>query len=113
MTVVTPELVSRRSQRSVLDGAHAGHVEVLPRSAGVAVPAVVGEVDEDLCTVAGEVADFVAEDGFVTDEGAEPVTARLEHPAFMPALEIDKLMRELLCKERKIPVGDVFAKRNP
>ena len=32
----------------IFDGAHANHVEVLPGGAGVAVPAVVGDVDQDI-----------------------------------------------------------------
>ena len=55
----------------VFDGAHADHVEVLPGGAGVAVPAVVGDVDEDVARLAvGELADLVAEDGLVADKDA-------------------------------------------
>ena len=38
----------------VFDGAHTDHVEVLPGGAGVAVPAVVGDVDEDVGPLLGE-----------------------------------------------------------
>ncbi len=55
---------------AVLDGAHAGYVEVLPGGAGVAVPAVVADVDEDFGTELSEVANLVGEDGFVADEDA-------------------------------------------
>ena len=58
---------------AIFDGAHAGHVEVLPGRAGVAVPAVVADVDQDLGAVEGELADFVGEDGLVADEDAVAV----------------------------------------
>src|ERR1700757_2024263 len=42
----------------IFDGAHADHVEVLPGCAGVAVPAIVGDVDEDVCAENWILADF-------------------------------------------------------
>ncbi len=54
----------------VFDGAHANHVQVLPWGAGVAVPAVVGDVDQNFSAQLGELADLVAEDGLVADEGS-------------------------------------------
>src|SRR5437588_12230648 len=54
----------------IFDGAHANHVQVLPGGAGVPVPAVIGDVDQDVRSPLGELADLVAEDGFVADEGS-------------------------------------------
>src|SRR5579862_2244347 len=62
----------------VFDGAHAGLVQVLRVGATVAVPSVIGNVDEDLRALIGELADFVGEDGFVTDENAELFAAGIE-----------------------------------
>ena len=42
----------------VFDGTHAGLVQVLGPCAGVAVPAVVGNIDEDLGAVGGKLTDF-------------------------------------------------------
>ena len=70
MTAVTPLLVSRENPATIFDGAHADHVEVLPWSAGVAVPGVVADVDEDFGAELGEVADFVGKHGLVADEDA-------------------------------------------
>jgi hypothetical protein len=58
---------------AVLDGAHADHVEVLPGGAGVAVPAVVADVDEDFGAELGEVAHLVGEDRLIADEDAVAV----------------------------------------
>ena len=55
---------------AIFDGAHASHVEVLPGGAGVAVPAVVADVDQNFSAELGEVADLVGEDRFVADEDA-------------------------------------------
>src|SRR5665213_2317306 len=54
----------------VFDGAHADHVEVLPGSAGVAVPAIVGDVDEDVCALQNKETHLVRKGGLVADEGA-------------------------------------------
>ena len=75
----------------IFDGAHAHHVQVLPGSAGVAVPSVVGDVDEDVGPCLSEVADLVAEDGLVADEGAVGVAACVEDGA-------------LLCRVRRYPL---------
>src|SRR5579859_3259414 len=55
---------------AVFDRPHAGHVQVLPRSAGVAIPSVVADVDQHFSAELREVAHLVGEDGFVADEDA-------------------------------------------
>src|SRR5580698_3145703 len=52
----------------VFDGTHSHHVEVLPRRAGVSVPAIVTQVHQDLGPPAYKLANFVSEDGFVADK---------------------------------------------
>ena len=69
----------------IFDGAHADHVEVLPGGAGVAVPAVVGDVDQDIGALLGELADLVAEDGLVADEDAVGVAVGFEDGALLTA----------------------------
>ena len=61
----------------VLDGAHADHVEVLPGGSGIAIPAVVGDVDEDFGSILYEAPDFVAKDGFIADKGGVGVAVCL------------------------------------
>src|SRR5579883_3495993 len=56
---------------AVLDGAHAGLVQMLRPGSGIAVPAIVGDVDEDLRALCRQLADFVGEDRFVADEDAK------------------------------------------
>src|ERR1035438_4862906 len=92
----------------IFDGSHARHIEVLPRSAGVAVPAVVGDVDQYLRPVLRKEAYLVGEDRLIADEEAESVAAGLKHLALLSALEIDELVRELLREEEQVAVGDVF-----
>jgi len=38
--------------------------------AAIAVPTIIGQVDEDLCAVPGELSYFVRENGLLADEGA-------------------------------------------
>ena len=95
-----------------LDGAHADHVQVLPCGAGVAVPAVVGDIDEHIGSLLGEMADFVAEDRFVADEDTVGVTARREDGLVGARLEGAYFVEEIFCEEEEIFEGDVLAKGN-
>ncbi len=93
----------------IFDGAHADHVEVLPGGAGVAVPAVVGDVDQDFGSLLGELADLVAEDGLVADEGSVGVAAGGEDGALLAGIEEAYFVEEALCEEEEVLVGDVLA----
>src|ERR1700678_4474334 len=92
----------------IFDSAHTNHVEVLPGSAGVAVPSVVGDVDEGFGSVLGELTDFVAEDGLVTDECAIGVATGFEDCAFPARLEEANFVEEAFCEEEELFVGDVL-----
>src|SRR5207302_6913614 len=93
----------------IFDGAHANHVEVLPCGAGVAVPAVIGDVDQDIGALLGEMADFVAEDGFVADEGSVGVAACGEDGALLAGFEETYFVEETLREEEELFVGNVLA----
>ena len=41
----------------IFNGTHTNHIEVLPGGAGVAVPAIVGDVDQDIGSLLRELAD--------------------------------------------------------
>ena len=84
----------------IFDGAHADHVEVLPCGAGVAVPAVVGDVDEDVGALLGELADLVAEDGLVADEDAVGVAAGGEDGALLAGFEEPDFVEEIFAKKK-------------
>src|SRR5882757_8778354 len=94
----------------IFDGTHANHVQVLPGGAGVAVPAVVGDVDQDIGSLLRELADFVSEDGFVTDEGSVGVTACFEDGALFAGFEETYFVQKTLCEEEELFVGNVLAK---
>src|ERR1700744_492477 len=96
----------------VFDGTHANHVEVLPCGAGVAVPAVVGDVDEYVGTLLGEMADLVTEDGFVADEDAVGVAAGGEDGAVRAWLEGAYFVEEIFGEEEEFFEGDVLAEGN-
>src|SRR5580704_12762014 len=93
----------------VLDGSHADHVEVLPTSTGVAVPAIVGDVDQNLCAIFDELADLVTEDGLVTDEGAVVVAAKWEDSARGTAIHVTGASGELAGEEEEVLEGDVLS----
>ena len=63
----------------VFDGAHAHHIQVLPGCAGVSIPAVVGNIDENVRAQIFELTNLISEDGFVADEGAVGMAAGFEY----------------------------------
>lgn len=68
--------VGRTKHPSVIfNGAHTDHVEVLPGSASVTIPAVVRDIDEHVSSFKNEEANLVCEGRFVTDEGAVVMAA--------------------------------------
>src|ERR1700735_5241817 len=96
----------------VFDGSHTNHVEMLPGSAGVTVPAVVRDVDENVGSLLCEVTDLVAEDGLVADEHAVGVAPGFEDGALFAGFEVACVVEQALCEEEEVLEGDIFAERN-
>src|SRR5277367_7149038 len=97
---------------TIFDGTHPSHIQVLPRRACVAVPAIVGDVDEDLGSIHGELAYFIGKDRFIADEDTEGVSTCAEDLAILAAVEVVDLLSEVFREEEDIAVRDVFAKRH-
>ena len=76
-----------KNPAAIFDGTHARHVEMLPGRAGIAVPGVVADVDENFGAELGEVADFVGEDCFVADEDAVAMAVKAEDFSLIAAIE--------------------------
>src|SRR5258705_10940445 len=93
----------------IFDGTHANHVQVLPGGAGVAVPAVVGDVDQDIGSLLGEMADLVAEDGFVAYEDSVGVAACFEDGALLAGFEETYFVQQTPGEEEELFVGNVLA----
>ena len=85
---------------AVFDGAHAGYVEVLPGGAGVAVPSVVADVDENFGAELGEVANLIGKDSFVADEDAVAMAVEAEDFALVPASKFRNAAGELVGEVR-------------
>ena len=96
----------------VLDRAHAHHVQVLPRGTGVAVPAVVREVHQDVGATEGELANFVAKDGFVTDERPKSMVAGVEQRARVSGREVPCIGQQAAREKEDALEGDVLAERH-
>src|SRR6185437_14655763 len=96
----------------VFDGAHADHVEVLPGRAGVAVPAVVGDVDENFGSLLGVLANLIGKDGLVADKGAVSMAAGGEDSAMNAWIEGAYFVEKTLGEEEELFERDVLAERN-
>ena len=80
--------------------------------AGVAVPSVVGDVDEHFGSLLGVLAHLVGEDGLVTDEGAVGVTAGGEDGAMSARIKRAYFVEKAPRKEEELLEGNVLAERN-
>src|SRR5437868_3884269 len=96
----------------IFDGAHTNHIQVLPGGARVTVPAIVGDVDQDIRAFPGETADLVAEDGLVTDEDSVGVAPAGEDFPLLAGFEETYFAEKTLCEEEELFVGDVLAEGN-
>jgi len=96
----------------VFNSAHANHVEVLPWSAGIAIPGVVTDVDEDFCAELSEVAYFIRKDCFVADEDAIAMAVEAEGGAIGSAAERGDFAGELVREGEVLLERDVFAEGN-
>src|ERR1035437_6942488 len=94
---------------AVFDGTHARHIQVLPRGAGVAVPSVIADVDEDLCAETRELPHLVGEDGFIADENSVAMAVEAEDFALVAGRALGDFSGELAGKEEEAAEGNVFA----
>src|SRR5579864_8367746 len=96
----------------VFDGTHASLIEVLRISATIAIPAIVGDIHENLRSVIGELANFVGEDGFIADENAELRASCVERTARSAVFKLAHLFCEASGKRKYRGERKIFAKGN-
>src|SRR5580698_1175394 len=101
----------------VLDGAHAGHVQVLPGRAGVAIPAVVAQVHKDVGAELGELPHLVGKDRLIADEhsvamGIAVRAPEQENPARLAWREPRDFAGELVREEEQLRERHVLAEGN-
>ena len=70
MAEVTPGIGVAQQPAGIFHGTHARLLQVLSIGAAVPVPAVIGNVDENLRAVFGELPDVIGEYRFVADKDA-------------------------------------------
>src|ERR1035437_5420831 len=101
-----------KNPAAILNGAHARHVQVLPGSAGVSVPGVVADVDQHLGAEAGELADLVGKDRFITDEDSVAVTVQEKDLALLAAIEPGDFSGEFAGEEKQLLERNILTERN-
>ena len=80
---------------AILDCSHSRHIQMLPWSSTVSIPAIVGYIDEDLRAVLRECAYLFAKDGLVADEDADTVAIEFEDLVLVARLHITDIGDEL------------------
>src|ERR1035438_1083769 len=94
--------VRRREQPAVIfDGAHFGLLQVLLPGAAVAVPAVVRDIQQNLCALQRSLAHFIGKDRFVADERSQTFAAGLQWRVRSAVLKFSDLLSQASrkCKE--------------
>ena len=97
---------------SGFDGTHASLGDVLGVGAAVAVPGVVGEVDQNLGAAGGKLADFIREDGFVADKYPKLFAARVERIADLPEVNPPTSLVRPPAKRKQARKRQIFAEGN-
>ncbi len=65
----------------IFNRADAGHQEMLLRRGGAAEPAVIRNIYQKIGAIGGKVANFIRENGFITNKYAERIPARKRREA--------------------------------
>ena len=79
---------STHDPAAVLDGAHADHAQMLLGGSGTAEPAVIRNVEEELCATGGETAHFARVDCFITDKDTKGMSmGKLAHDVLVSFVE--------------------------
>ena len=97
---------------SGFDGTHASLVDVLGVGAAVAVPGVVGDVDQNLGAVGGKLADFIRENGFVANKYPKFFAARVERIADLAGGKSADFFSEAAGKREHARKRQIFAEGN-
>ena len=97
---------------AILDRAHARHIERLPGRAGIAVPAVIRDVDQHLGAALHEQPYLIAKYFFVADEDTEAVTVgRKDDPP--PSMgHVAGLLGQVLGEGKEVFIGYVLSPRH-
>src|SRR5437588_6382823 len=93
----------------VLHGPHARHLQVLPGRAGLAIPEIIGDIDEHLSAVGGELAYFTGKDRFIADENAIASAVQVEDLALRSRSKVPDFARQLFSEKQEFLQGHIFA----
>ena len=96
----------------IFDRPHAGHVQVLPWSARIAVPTIVADIHQHLGAQASELPHLVGKNSLIADEDAVAMSIEVEDFALLAACKLSDSSGELARKEQKVLEGDVLSKRH-
>ena len=83
---------------------------MLAEGAVLSVPSVIGDVNEHLHAIHGELPDLIGEDGFITDKNSQPLISRIEDRARAAGAKIANLTRQFFRKAEEKLVWDVLPK---
>ena len=77
----------------ILNRSHARHIKVLPRRAGVSIPSIVRNIDEDISPLKREWANLTRENRLIADEDSKRMPIVPKWLARFAALEVHELLR--------------------
>ena len=89
--------------------AHPCHVQVLPGRPGISVPAIIRDIDKNLRTIFGELANFVTEDALIADEDTVAATLRGKDIALGSRVHVTHAFSQFLRKGEEALERDVLS----
>src|SRR5665213_3591936 len=96
----------------VFNGAHPGHIQVLPGSAGIAIPAIIGNINQNVRALLYKRAYCVGENRLVPYEHSVAMTVRRKYHPVFSRCHMAHLVRQRSCKGQQLWERRVFAKRD-
>src|SRR5579871_1719700 len=94
----------------VFDSTHPHHIKVLPGCARVAIPSIIGDIDQHLGPHLRKLAHLIGKDGLVADESSIGMAIGGEDGTLLAGIEEANLGEETLGEEEEVLIGDVLAK---
>src|SRR6266702_1252635 len=104
----------RRAQHPtvMLDSTHPNHIQMFPRSAGISVPSIVGDIHEHTRAHIFILANFIPEYRLIADESPISLSVRPEDGPVHAGIEFTDIRQEISGEEEELLVWDIFSKRH-
>src|SRR5208337_2753732 len=93
----------------IFNGPHFGLLQVLFPRAAVAIPAVVRDIQQNLCALQRSLPHFVGKDRFITDEHSKALTSGIQWRPRSTSLKLSHFLGQTSSKGKQLRKRQIFA----